>query len=286
MTANLPANPASTNGGRRPDRRPGKGQRAAARNARDVTRAGTRYSTSSDRTAILGWSLAFVVIAVVVVGAAVVLSQSNNGSAGVNSPTVVTPSNIPTNGRTLGPASAPVTIDIYGDFRCSACLIFTTSGTEANLVNNYIAPGKARLVWHDRTIIDELTGGTNSRAAANAAMCAADQGKFWTVHDWLYANSAETTSAFSPAILSEIGQKAGLDMTKYQPCIDSGTHIAEVVAENASEQSSINSTPTLYVNGRYVGASGQLVTYDQLKAAIDAALAAPASSPSPAAAAS
>jgi protein-disulfide isomerase len=244
--------------------------------ARNLARAGSRSTGSSELGPILGWTVAFVVIAAVVIGAAVLISQQGSSST-VSSPTVVTPSNIPTDGRTLGQAGAPVTIDIYGDFRCSACLFFTTGGPEKSLVADYIATGKAKLVWHDRLIIDENLGGNTSRDAANAAWCGADQGKFWTMHDWLYANSAETSTAFTAARLSEIGKQAGMDMSKYQPCLDAGTHDAQITAENAAEKASINSTPTLVVNGTAVADS----SYASLKAAIDAALAKPATSAAP-----
>ena len=150
-----------------------------------------------------------------------------------------------------------------------------------DLVKNYVAPGKVKLVWKDRLIIDEIRGGTASRDAANAAFCAADQGKFWTMHDWLYANqsSSEDPAAFSPARLSDIGKAAGMDMTLFQPCLDQGTHDSDITAANKVAALTINSTPTVYVNGTAVNKPGQGVNYDMIKAAIDAALAAPAPSP-------
>ena len=248
--------------------------------ARNLARAGSHSTGSSELSPILGWTVAFVVIAAVVIGAAILISQQNsNASTTINAPTVVTPSNIATDSRTLGQAGAPVTVDIYGDFRCSACLFFTTGGPEKNLVTDYIATGKVKLVWHDRLIIDENLGGHTSRDAANAAWCAADQSKFWTMHDWLYANSAETSTAFTAARLSDIGKQAGLDMSTYQTCLDAGTHDAQITAENAAETATINSTPTLVVNGTAAADS----SYASLKAAIDAALArpAPTAAPSP-----
>jgi protein-disulfide isomerase len=233
----------------------------------------------------MGWSIAFAVVAIVIVGAAYFLTQQPSGSSSdtLTHPTNLTPTNIPTNGLTLGQPNAPVTVDIYGDFRCSACKKFTISGPEQSLVVNYVATGKAKLVWHDRLIIDEISGGTNSLEASNAAWCAADQNSFWPMHDWLYANSSEVEMAFSPAMLSAMGQAIGLDMAKFQPCLDGGTHDAAISAENASEAKSIDSTPTIYVNGKSVGNPGYVATYDQIKAAIDAV---PSVTPSPSPAAS
>jgi protein-disulfide isomerase len=230
------------------------------------------------------WSIVFVVVAVVVVGAAMVLTQSSGGATSTGTPLapgVVTPSNIPSSDRTLGDANATVTVDLYGDFRCTACFDFTTGGTEQSLVTTYVATGKAKLVWHDFLTIDGNDGTTASRDAANAAWCAADQGKFWTMHDWLYANQSptEAASAFTLARLAAIGKAAGLDMTKFQPCLDNGTHDSDIAAEQSSIPSDAGGTPALYVNGKLVGSSGSVATFAELQTAIDAALG--LASPSP-----
>jgi protein-disulfide isomerase len=231
----------------------------------------------------VGWTIGFGVIAVAVAVVAL-LATSNRGSANLTTPIVYTPASIVSSGRTLGNPNAPVTIDLYGDFRCTACATFTL-GTETSVVDEYVASGKAKLVWHDRLIIDQLGGGTASRDAANAAWCAADQGKFWVMHDWLYANQSpsEDASAFTMARLSEIGKAAGLDMSKYQPCLDQGTHDATIAADDARVSKTIApGTPTVYVNGTHVGDPSLIPTLSEIKAAVDAALrATPSPTPAP-----
>ena len=264
-----------------------KKQRQAGREAsRALARAGTRGSSDRVADPLLLWSLAFIAVAIVVVAVAVFVSQPSGSSPGaVVAPNVVTPSNIASLGRTLGNSNAPATIDVYGDFRCSACYRFTSDGTEKNLVANYVATGKAKLVWHDLLSIDRFDGGTASRDAANAAWCAADQGKFWVMHDWLYANqgSSEAASAFTLSRLSDIGKAAGLDMSKFQPCLDQGAHDANIAAEAATTPPDATGTPAIFVNGKFVGdPSANLVpTYDEIAAAIDAEFAPPKVSPSP-----
>ncbi len=233
-------------------------------------------------------------IAALVVGLAIVgfVALKQLGSAPASSTAAIvapggstlTPSTIPSNGRTLGDPNAPVTIDLYGDFRCSACFVFTEMGTASQIDNNLVATGKAKVVWHDFTIIDHNDGAHASRDAANAAWCAADENKFWVMHDWLYANQSATEApdAFTIDRLLQIGQQAGMDMAKFQPCVQNGTHNADIAAEEASLPSTISGTPTTFVNGTMVDA-----TYDAVKAAVDAAIgtASPAagSSASPAA---
>ena len=265
------------------------GRQSAGRRdtARAVARAGTGGSAGGGRGSLLIWSIGFVAVAVVVVILALAVQpKGGSASGGPVEPNVGTPSNITVSGRTLGSPSAPVTVDLYGDFRCSACYKFTVGGTEKSLVDDYISTGKAKLVWHDYLTIDRLGGGTASRDAANAAWCAADQGKFWVMHDWLYANDgagSEDPAAFTPTKLSDIGKAAGLDMSAYQPCLDQGKHNSEIAAEDAATPKQVGGTPTVFVNGVYVGTAGYIPTYDQIKAAIDAAIAAPAASASPAA---
>jgi protein-disulfide isomerase len=268
---------------------------AAARERRPAApkadRAGTRPGPST-RPGTAGMNQLLIVsaivgaIAIVVVAAAIVLTQPKAAAAQPVPPTVVTPASIPSSDRTLGNADAPVTVEVYGDFRCSACFVFTTDGTEASLVTNYVATGKAKLVWHDYLSIDALSGGTASRDAANAAWCAADQGKFWVMHDWLYANDlapTEDPSAFTLTRLAAIAKGAGLDMAKFQPCLDAGTHDDAILAEMSATPSEVGGTPSIFVAGKFVpGATAESwPTFDLIKAAIDAALASPAPSAVP-----
>ena len=223
-------------------------------------------------------------LAVGVIVIAIAISQQKapvSADAAIVIPGVLTPTTVPASGRTLGNATAPVTIDLYGDFRCSACYFFTEAGTEKQMVDSVIANGQAKIVWHDYLTIDLHDHTTASRDAANAAWCAADQGKFWTMHDWLYANQSTTedASAFAMTRLGSIGKAAGLDMTAFQPCLDGGTHNAEIATEMASIPAGVTGTPTVIVNGTVVGAGGSVPTFPEIKAAVDAVTGAGASTP-------
>jgi protein-disulfide isomerase len=292
MTSNRPAGrPSSGNSAPPTSRRSARQQRLANREAnRAITRASTRGSDGGGMSSLLLWSVVAVVVAVVVVGGLLLVSQSKSNNSGApTAPGVVTPTTITSNDRTLGNANAPVTIDLWGDFRCSACLVFTVEGTEKNIVDNYVATGKAKLVWHDYTIIDLKDGTTASRDAANAGWCAADQNRFWTLHDWMYANQGpnEDAANFTKSRLAEMAKVAGLDMAKFQPCLDGGTHNDAIAAEQTSKPAEVAGTPTLFVNGKLVVKNGQSSTaYADIKAAIDAALASPGASGSAAPSAS
>ena len=233
----------------------------------------SKRSGGPNRTALI--TIGAIVIGVLIVAFVMVQQLSNSPSsstAALVTPQIKLPASVPTSDRTMGDPNAPVTIDLYGDFRCSSCYYFTEMGTEDQVVTNYVVPGTAKIVWHDFLTIDLSQGNHASRDAANAAWCAADQGKFWTMHDWLYANQSPTedASAFTQARLLAIGAAAGMDMTTFTPCVENGTHDAAIDQEMASIPSEVTGTPSVFVNGKFVGNAGQIPTYDQIKAAIDA----------------
>jgi protein-disulfide isomerase len=286
MTSNRPSGRPSNGGSVPPtSRRSARQQRLAAREAnRTLARAGTRGSSGPGGPLLLFTLVAVVIAAVVIGGAYILTNQSKAAVLALGSPnppvgSAVTPKSIPSNGLTLGNANAPHTIDVYGDFQCTVCRDFTVD-VEPEVIANYVATGKAKLVWHDFIVIDHNVGGTESLDAANAARCANDQGMFWPYHDWLYANQyAEGSGAFTKDRLKTIGKLAGIpDLTKFDTCVDSGTHNAEVQAE--THPSDATGTPSIYVDGGSV-LSG--TDYATISAALDKALGV---TPSPSAASS
>jgi len=234
----------------------------------------------------LYYTIGAVIVGVLIVGFVAFLQLSGNKGTTANEPLITpgaansTPSSIPVDGRTLGNADAKATIDLYGDFRCSACFTFTEGGTAAQVNKQLVATGQAKVVWHDFTVIDKHDGATASRDAANAAWCAGDQNKFWTMHDWLYANQSPTedASAFTIDRLLKIGTAAGMDMTTFTPCVQNGTHLAAIAAEEAKIPGDVTGTPATIVNGALVDSSFSAL--QKAVAAANGASASPAASPS------
>ncbi len=103
--------------------------------------------------------------------------------------------------------------------------------------------------------------------AAEAAHCAGEQGKYWEMHDAMFAN---IRNLFVPA-LKETARKLGLDGAKFDACLDSGKHADNVRADyQLGESMGVNSTPTVYINGRaLVGAQ----PFEAFKQIIDEELA-------------
>jgi protein-disulfide isomerase len=112
--------------------------------------------------------------------------------------------------------------------------------------------------------------GEESELAAQAAECANDQGRFWEFHDTLYKNQVRehNSGAFSNENLKRFAEALGLDTAAFDSCLDSGKYASKVRSDTAAAaQMGVNSTPTLFVNGRRVGNS-----VDELRAAIQEAL--------------
>ena len=240
-------------------RRSARQQRLASREAsRAVSRAGTHGSSGGSRSIVL-YTVGALIVGALILVAAVIFTQGQGGHANgpLTSPfapkaSVGTPSGLHTDGRTLGDPNAAVTIDLWADFQCTACYTFTET-IEPQVVSDLVATGKAKMVFHDELVIDsKKAGSTESLDAANAALCANDQGKFWPYHDWLFANQyQENSGAFTKDRLkATAAAMGGLDLTKFNSCVDSGTHNGDVQGEQAKIPSGSSGTPTILVNNK------------------------------------
>jgi protein-disulfide isomerase len=220
-------------------------------------------------------SVVAVVIALVLVGAALLLTQPKSTAKDAPiAPGIVTPTDIPATGETLGWANAAVTMDLYSDFRCTACFDFY-AGAEPKIIKDFVATGKLKIVYHNVLQIDTIVAQqgiktTASRDAANAGLCAADDGKFWQYHDWLFANNdpQEQPEAYSIDKLIAIAKAAGLNTATFESCVRNGTHNAQVKAEDTAKPAAVTGTPTVYVQGKVVSNP----TYDNIALAVNVAL--------------
>ncbi len=201
----------------------------------------------------------------------------------VTPPPIVAPATddrgVPVDGYALGSSDAPVMVEVYEDFQCPYCERFTQL-VEPQLVETFVRPGIARLVFRDLPFLGE-----ESRWAAVAGRLASQQDRFWPMHDYLFANQlGENVGGFTPDRLMAMAQAAGLDMDAFIAGLQvpvARTLYAEIEAGARQSASSlgINATPTVVVNGVPL-ASPDFAT---VAAAIQAALAAnaPAGSAAP-----
>jgi protein-disulfide isomerase len=133
------------------------------------------------------------------------------------------------------------------------------------LAPKYISTGKAKFVYHDYPAI-----GQESVWAAEAALCAGDQNKFWAYGINLFDHQGgENSGVFSISNLKQFAAQLGLNTSTFNSCIDSGKYAAEVQQElNAGIQRGVSGTPTFIINGQiYPG----VMTADQMSTLIDRA---------------
>ncbi|MBW1604056.1 thioredoxin domain-containing protein [Streptomyces sp. JJ66] len=153
-----------------------------------------------------------------------------------------------------GKGQAPVTLTVYEDFRCPGCASFETRFKDT--LHELVEDGQLRTEYHLVTIIDGNMGGNGSRAAANAAHCAKDAGKFTPYHDLLFASQPpeqEDTFADQGYLIELAGQIPGLDSPEFRSCVRNGTYAEKVRATNAAfTASEHNATPTVLLGGENV----------------------------------
>jgi protein-disulfide isomerase len=141
----------------------------------------------------------------------------------------------------LGPKNAPVTIVAFSDFECPFC--GRVIPTLKQLEQDY--KGKIRVAFKN----SPLPFHQNAKPAAMAALAANEQGKFWEMHDKLFANQR----ALDRASLEKYAQEIGLNMNQFKAALDSNKFQAQLDADMAeSTRVGVNGTPSFFINGRSV----------------------------------
>jgi protein-disulfide isomerase len=174
-------------------------------------------------------------------------------------------------GSALGPQDARAIIQVFSDFKCPFCQRFA-DGAERQVIDSYIATGQSvRLDYLHFIVIDGNVGGNESRRAAEASECAAEQGKFWEYHAIVYANqTGEAVGTYPDRKLKAFAETIGLDTAAFNTCFDTGRYARSVTQdETVARQLGVNSTPTVFVNGTRVN---NPLDFNEISALIDAAL--------------
>jgi protein-disulfide isomerase len=179
------------------------------------------------------------------------------------------------NGKAIGNPNAKVVIESYEDFQCPSCKIYTENVEKQLLQSTYISSGQVYYVFMQYPFIDSNSLTKESYQAANASMCALEQGRFWEYHDILYANqgAVENGGSFNDKRLQAFSESLGLDMTSFNKCFSADKYSTEIEAEfQKAKAAGVTGTPTIFLNGTLV-TPGFVPTYDEIKSAIDSALA-------------
>ncbi len=156
---------------------------------------------------------------------------------------------------TKGPANAPVTIVEFSDFECPFCsrVVPTIKKIEETYGD------KVRIAFRQFP----LAMHPNAKKAAEAALCANDQGTFWEMHDALFANQKELQVG---QLKTRAGQ-LGLDQGKFDQCLDTAKFATKVDEDLAAGTAvGVTGTPAMFVNGRLVSGA---VPFEELAKVID-----------------
>ena len=148
--------------------------------------------------------------------------------------------------RSKGSPTAPVTVYEMSDFQCPYCARFALD-IFPTLDSAYIQTGKVRWVF----VNFPLPMHPNAVSAAQVAMCAANQNKFWPVHDLLFRNQKVWAPLEAPGeYLLTFADSAALNPTTFKECLTTGATRAEIESDaQASVRAGAKSTPSFYVEG-------------------------------------
>jgi protein-disulfide isomerase len=157
-----------------------------------------------------------------------------------------------------GDAKAPLTIVEFSDFECPYCskLFSTLKLVEKNYGE------KVRLVYRQFPLANH----PNAQKAAEAALCANEQGHFWEMHDLMF----QEQRALEVPDLKAKAASLKLDAAIFDKCLDSGRHVDRVKQDIMDgSRAGVTGTPAMFINGRFISGA---VPYEDLAKIIDAEL--------------
>lgn len=161
-----------------------------------------------------------------------------------------------------GPSMAPVQIVIFNDLQCSFCR------GEAQVLRKQLQPAfpkEVRLIFKDFPL-ESIHPWARKAALAGRCIAAQNNDAFWQYHDWIFDHQSEVNAGNADEKLTAWVAAANLSPDKYKSClVDPKTTEAVNRSIAEAERLGVNSTPTLFINGRrQVGA----IEYDRLKSIV------------------
>jgi protein-disulfide isomerase len=168
-----------------------------------------------------------------------------------------------------GNSGASVAMIEYADFECPFCGKYARE-VYPKILDEYVKTGKVKLFYRDLP----LPMHPHALAAARAARCAGEQGKYWEMHDSLFASQ----TALSDSALQDRAKTLGLDTTEFKRCLSSGKYADEIQKSlSEAEKLGVRGTPTFFLgtvdpNGDVVKIGKTIVgarPYENFKAALD-----------------
>jgi protein-disulfide isomerase len=170
-------------------------------------------------------------------------------------------------GHLMGRADAPVQVLEFGDFECPGCGNFANI-TEPDVRTRLINTGIVGFRFFDFP----LSQHKNSFTAHLSASCADDQGKFWEMHDRIYAGQDEWSDLVDPSMTSPLpvfrryAKELGLDVPTWEKCVTTQKYTPRILGNQAEgNRRNVTQTPTLIIGNKQVNG----LTYDEFKKLVD-----------------
>jgi protein-disulfide isomerase len=189
--------------------------------------------------------------------------NAEDGTTATASPNIT----ITSNDHLRGAKKYQAAIVEYSDFQCSYCQKFHS--TMKQVMANY----GTRVAWVYRHY--PLSFHTNAQAAAEAAECASEQGKFWEYSDKIFEKAQGDGTGLAKTDLEGYAKNLGLDVAKFNACVSGNKYASRVSADLSSGGAAgVDGTPTSIIidkNGAQRLVSGAL-PYEQIKSLIENAL--------------
>lgn len=190
--------------------------------------------------------LVLIALAVVGAGALLLASRDKPVPGTLAGPMPVAPGDGFT-GYAMGSDGAPVEVVEYSDFECPFCARFANLQMPA-VRRQLIEAGIVR--WRFRDF--PLPSHQYARYASHAAHCAGEQGRFWEMHDAIFADHSWAQTGRNPErLFNAMAERVGVDRERYRACMEENRYASRIeAARQEGEALGVGGTPTFFVNGR------------------------------------
>ncbi len=211
-----------------------------------------------------------IVIAAVLISATLLFTRGGASNGALPTPDDSKPVKIELkeNDHILGNKDAKVTMFEFSDFQCPFCRVFEQDAYQ-QIKKNYIDTGKVKVIYRHYP----LDFHPQAKLAAEASECAAEQGKFWEMHDKMFVEQqkkGQGTITFTAQDVNRWAGAIGIKVPQFSACVAANKYDQRINDDITFGNSvGVSGTPTFFINGiRLVGAQ----PYVSFQATLDAAL--------------
>lgn len=159
------------------------------------------------------------------------------------------PSSKDENGHwTLGSKGAKVVIEDFSDYECVYCHAYVSEAFPS-IINNYVKTGKVYYVFNNFP----LSFHPHAKKAAEAALCAGDQNKYWEMHHALFANQHVWNQGNEVEVFAGLAKDLSMDEHQFRSCLQTEKYKTQVGKDiELGTQRGVSGTPSFFINGQQV----------------------------------